>query len=140
MAKKNVRQMLRASVEAEDQAVRERFSNEDVLLDEVKQQAQGDLSSAASKSRSHSSVSGRSARTAFPSSNHDLRALALVRERLLERGISLHSSEIIRAGVFALLHAPDDVLRDTLKRLHKDRAGRPVFPSARGRVRLSRVS
>jgi hypothetical protein len=140
MAKKNVRQMLRASVEAEDRAVRDRFSNEDVLLDEVKQQVQGDLSSAASKGRSPSPVLRRPARTAFPSSNNDLRALALVRERLLERGVGLHKSEIIRAGVYALLHAPDDMLRDTLKRLHKDRARRPVFPSARGRARLSRVS
>jgi len=137
--KKNVQQMLRASVEAEDEAVKARLPKTKVLV-ESEEPCETDEPSAIAEDRASSKASNRPGRPGFPSSREDMQTMALLRERLLENGYTLNKSEIMRAGVHALLHAPEDEFREALKRLHKARTRRPLFPSARGRIQLSRLS
>ncbi len=126
MAKKDIQQMLRASVEAEDLAVKDRFSKVDALFEKNED--------AVKKKRSRTTAD----RTA-PLSGEDIRVIARVRERLIKQGIVLSKPELALAGFYALLHASDEEILKTVEHLQKGKRGRPVFPSARGRFRLSRL-
>ena len=141
MAKKDVQQRLRASVEAEDKAVKDRFAKADTLLPgEGKKDFEIKKASGASRDPMPQKVQKDQDAFPFPGSHEDFRLIALLRERLLEKGVSLNRSDIVRAGMFVLLDATDEQFRETLKRLGNVKTRRPVFSSGRGRVRLSRLN
>ena len=126
MAKKDIQQRLRASVEAEDRAVKDRFSQVEELFQGRKNNVEKKPVKTASKATA-------------PLSKEDVRVIARVRERLLKQGIVLSKPELALAGFYALLHASDEEIHETVEHLRKGKRGRPVFPSGRGRFRLSRL-
>jgi len=140
--KKDIQNRLRASVRAEDLAVRDRFSSVDALLRESRQPAAEPPPRETARARrpapGGAGGAGEAERTPPPVSREHAGVIRRVRERLLRQGIALSTSELAMAGIYALVRASDEEIHETVERLRGGGRGRPVFPSGRGGFHLSR--
>jgi hypothetical protein len=126
MTRKSMKSALSASLKAEDEAVKNRFEKAESLLGEkpystthytastldvpeVKEQPQKE----------------RVVRDSFtlPSGDYDL--IAAIRQRCLSSAINVTKSEVIRAGLHALMEMPEEDLVVLVNNLEKVKTGRP---------------
>jgi len=136
--KKDIQNRLRASVQAEDRAVKERFSSVEALIEKPKKK-KPKKASGSSGVRTSSKVRDLLFTDGPAISREDAQVIRRVRDRLLKQGITLSKSELALAGFYALLRSSDDEILETVHHLRKGKKGRPVFSSGRGSFRLSRL-
>jgi hypothetical protein len=126
MARKNMKEALTSSLQAEDAAVRSRFDKAESLL--------GGRSSESSPSpplpleaepQQKEEPAPKVVRDSFtiPASDYDL--IAFIRQRCLTSAISVNKGEVIRAGLHALQQMPDEQLLQIIEGLEKVKTGRP---------------
>jgi hypothetical protein len=115
MARKEMRGALKASLEAEERAVTDRFTRADSVFADKETlpvpQAPPPVQ--------------RVIRDSFtmPSADYDL--IAHIRDRCLKVGVNANKSEIVRAGLTALAAMSDSELVTVIERLERVKTGRP---------------
>lgn len=122
MPRKNMKSALSASLQAEDEAVKNRFEAADRVL-ATSQRTQTNSTSAPAKQ--HQSSSNRVIRDSFTLPIDDYELIAAIRERCLDASVSVTKSEVIRAGLQALMAMPDTKLLKQVNNVEKIKPGRP---------------
>jgi hypothetical protein len=115
MARRQIKGALKASLEAEEQAVTDRFARADGVF--------------ASKDRplpiETVPETSRVRRDSFTMPDSDYGLIAHLRNRCLKAGVSANKSEVVRAGLVALAAMSDTDLLEIVQRLEKVKTGRP---------------
>ena len=114
MSKKSIKGKLGASLQAEEEAVNERFAKADTAL------------ARKSAAKGHSQPTQiKVIRDSFtmPQSDHEL--LSAIKKRCMRVGIDTNKSEILRAGLAALDSLNDRELQELFQGLTKIKTGRP---------------
>lgn len=134
MNKRSMKSALSASLKAEDEAVKNRFEKAESLLGEKPQpgtQPTSQPSAVTSDSPTVSPVKEqpkkeRVIRDSFtlPSGDYDL--IATIRQRCLSSAVNATKSEVIRAGLHALMEMPEEELVRLVSSLEKVKTGRPT--------------
>lgn len=122
MPRKNMKSALSASLQAEDEAVKNRFKAADRVLS-TSQRTQTNPTS--SPAKQHQSSSNRVIRDSFTLPIDDYELIAAIRERCLDASVSVTKSEVIRAGLQALMAMPDAKLLKQVNNVEKIKPGRP---------------
>jgi hypothetical protein len=115
MARREIKGALKTSLEAEEQAVTDRFARADGVF----------ASKAGPLPVETETETSRVRRDSFtmPASDYDL--IAHLKERCLKAGVSANKSEVVRAGLTALAAMSDSDLLEFVRRLEKVKTGRP---------------
>jgi hypothetical protein len=131
MTRKSIKSALNASLKAEDEAVKSRFEKAESLLGE---RTQPDDSPSDSPLPSTPTVPDvkeqpkkeRVIRDSFtlPSGDYDL--IAAIRQRCLGSAVNVTKSEVVRAGLHALMEMPEEDLLRLIGNLEKVKTGRPI--------------
>ena len=124
MTRKSMRSALSASLEAEDEAVRSRFEKAESLLGEKPQVREQPV--VVSPVVKESSKKERVIRDSFTLPSRDYELITVVRQRCLNLAINVNKSEVIRAGLHALMEMPEEDLLDLVNNLEKVKTGRPT--------------
>lgn len=127
MTKKSMKSALSASLKAEDEAVKSRFEKAESLLGEPFQPS--DSSSNPSPSVAdikQQSKKERVIRDSFTLPSRDYDLIAAVRQRCLGSAVNVTKSEVIRAGLQALVEMPKEDLLRLVGNLEKVKTGRPT--------------
>ena len=115
---------LSASLKAEDEAVRNRFEKAESLLGEKPQVSDEPASTAHVVQESPKKE--RVIRDSFTLPSGDYELIAAVRQRCLKSAININKSEVIRAGLHALMEMPEEALAELVNNLEKVKPGRPT--------------
>lgn len=118
MPRKNMKSALSASLQAEDEAVKNRFEAADRAL------ATSQRAVAPSVEQSQS-PSNRVVRDSFTLPTDDYELIAAIRQRCLDAAVSVTKSEVIRAGLQALMAMSDARLLKQVSNVEKVKPGRP---------------
>lgn len=116
------------SLQAEDEAVRNRFEKAESLF--------GERSRDTSQTENHQETSEPSARASkekktkvirdsFTIPNNDYELISKTRQRCLQSAVNVTKSEVIRAGLHALQYLSDEDLVQIFAELEKIKTGRP---------------
>lgn len=124
MTRKSMKSALSASLKAEDEAVRNRFEKAESLLGE-KPQVSDELASTAHVVQEPPKKE-RVIRDSFTLPTGDYELIAAVRQRCLKSAININKSEVIRAGLHALMEMPEVALAELVNNLEKVKPGRPT--------------
>ena len=131
MTRKSMKSALSASLKAEDEAVKSRFEKAESLLRE--RPSSSDLPSnppspfpPAVPDIKEQPKKERVIRDSFtlPSGDYDL--IAAIRQRCLGSAVSVTKSEVVRAGLHALMEMPEEDLLRLVSSLEKVKTGRPT--------------
>jgi hypothetical protein len=120
MAKRDIKSRLGASLQAETQAVRSRFDRADAVLG--KDEKRPRLAPVPDPS---AEPAARVVRDSFTMPSFDYDLIAAVKQRCLKSGVSVTKSEVLRAGLNALIAMPEGELRRVVEALQKVKTGRP---------------
>ena len=120
MAKRDIKSRLGASLQAETQAVRSRFDRADALLGKAAKPPRF-----APAPDSSAEAVARVIRDSFTMPSFDYDLIAAVKQRCLQLGVSITKSEVLRAGLNALMAMPEGELRRVVESLQKVKTGRP---------------
>jgi hypothetical protein len=122
---------LSASLKAEDEAVKSRFEKAESLLGERIQPNDSPSDSPLLSTPTMPDVKElpkkeRVIRDSFtlPSGDYDL--IAAIRQRCLGSAVNVTKSEVIRAGLHALIEMPEEDLLKLVSNLEKVKTGRPT--------------
>jgi hypothetical protein len=124
MARKSMKSALTASLQAEDQAVKSRFEKAESLL--------GDKFPSNSQPMPFTPEveeqipKERVIRDSFTLPSRDYELIAAIRQRCLSSALNVTKSEVIRAGLHALLEMPEEELVRIVNNLEKVKTGRPI--------------
>ena len=124
MTRKSMRSALNASLEAEDEAVRNRFEKAESLLGEkppVSEQLVDIVPVVKEQYRKE-----RVIRDSFTLPSRDYELITAVRQRCLNSAVNINKSEVIRAGLYALMEMSEEDLIDLVNNLEKVKTGRPT--------------
>ena len=124
MTRKSMKSALSASLKAEDEAVRNRFEKAESLLGEKPQVS--DESTSTAHVVQESPKKERVIRDSFTLPTGDYQLIAAVRQRCLKSAININKSEVIRAGLHALMEMPEEALAELVNNLEKVKPGRPT--------------
>ncbi|MEP0820274.1 MULTISPECIES: hypothetical protein [Trichocoleus] len=114
---------LTTSLQAEDQAVKSRFEKAESLLgDKLPSNSQPMASTPEVKEQSPERV----IRDSFTLPSGDYELIAAIRQRCLNSAFNATKSEVIRAGLHALLEMPEEELIRIISNLEKVKTGRPI--------------
>ncbi len=124
MTKKSMKSALNASLKAEDEAVKSRFEKAESLLKEKLPSSSQPIDSAPEVKEQ--TKKERVIRDSFtlPSGDYDL--IAVIRQRCLSSAINATKSEVIRAGLHALMEMTEEELVRLVSSLEKVKTGRPT--------------
>jgi hypothetical protein len=126
MARKNMKEALTSSLQAEDAAVRSRFDKAESLLgDRLPESPPSSPLLLEEEPQQREEPASKVVRDSFtiPASDYDL--IAFTRQRCLASAISVNKGEVIRAGLHALQQMPDEQLLQIIEGLEKVKTGRP---------------
>ena len=115
---------LSASLKAEDEAVRSRFEKAESLLGEKPQGSE--QSATIAPVVQELPKKERVIRDSFTLPSGDYELIAAVRQRCLNSAININKSEVIRAGLHALMEMPEEDLVELVNNLEKVKPGRPT--------------
>lgn len=124
MARKSMKSALTASLQAEDQAVKSRFEKAESLLEDKLQSNSQPISSTSEAKEQVSKE--RVIRDSFTLPSGDYELIAAIRQRCLSSALNATKSEVIRAGLHALLEMPEEELIRLVSNLEKVKTGRPA--------------
>lgn len=124
MTRKSMRSALSASLEAEDEAVRSRFEKAESLLGEKPQVSEQPV--VAIPVAKEPSKKERVIRDSFTLPSRDYELITAVRQRCLNSAVNVNKSEVIRAGLHALMEMREEDLLDLVNNLEKIKTGRPT--------------
>ena len=124
MARKSMKSALNASLQAEDAAVKSRFEKAESLLGE-KAQVDNQPMSSVSDTKEQTKQE-RVIRDSFTLPSGDYELIATIRQRCLASALNATKSEVIRAGLHALVEMPEEELIELVSNLEKVKTGRPV--------------
>ncbi len=131
MSRKNMKSALSASLKAEDEAVKSRFEKAESLLGERPSSSDSPSNSSPPSSpvvpgAKEQPKKERVIRDSFtlPSGDYDL--IAAIRQRCLSSAVNVTKSEVIRAGLHALMEMPEEDLIRLVGSLEKVKTGRPT--------------
>lgn len=110
---------LSASLQAEDEAVRQRFEVAERLL------GQGNPASPPPASEPEVPEVERVIRDSFTLPAEDYELIGSLRQRCLENAVNVSKSELMRAGLHALIQMSDEELVQVTRSLKKVKTGRP---------------
>ncbi|MBD1865585.1 hypothetical protein H6F72_28900 [Trichocoleus sp. FACHB-46] len=123
MVRKSMKSALTTSLQAEDQAVKSRFEKAESLLgDKLPSNSQPMASTPEVKEQSPERV----IRDSFTLPSGDYELIAAIRQRCLNSAFNATKSEVIRAGLHALLEMPEEELIRIISNLEKVKTGRPI--------------
>src|SRR5689334_7271001 len=120
MAKRDIKSRLGASLQAETQAVRSRFDRADTVLGKDEKRPRLTPVPVAS-----AEAEARVIRDSFTMPSFDYDLIAAVKQRCLKSGVSVTKSEVLQAGLNALMAMPAGELRRVVESLQKVKTGRP---------------
>lgn len=124
MARKSMKSALNASLQAEDAAVKSRFEKAESLLGE---EAQADNQPMSSVSDTKDQTKQEQViRDSFTLPSGDYELIAAIRQRCLASALNATKSEVIRAGLHALVEMPKEELIELVSNLEKVKTGRPA--------------
>jgi hypothetical protein len=124
MARKSMKSALNASLQAEDAAVKSRFEKAENWLGEKAQPDHQPRPSAFdTKDRTKQE---RVIRDSFTLPSGDYELIAAIRQRCLASALNATKSEVIRAGLYALIEMPEEELIRLVSNLEKVKTGRPA--------------
>lgn len=131
MTRKSMKSALSASLKAEDEAVKSRFEKAESLLGERSQPKDlpsnsPPLSTPIVPDVKELPKKERVIRDSFtlPSGDYDL--IAAIRQRCLSSAVNVTKSEVIRAGLHALMEMPEEDLLKLISSIEKVKIGRPT--------------
>jgi hypothetical protein len=124
MARKSMKSALNASLQAEDAAVKSRFEKAESLLGE-KAQADNQPMSSVPNTKDQTKQE-RVIRDSFTLPSRDYELIATIQQRCLASALNATKSEVIRAGLHALVEMPEEELIELVSNLEKVKTGRPV--------------
>lgn len=131
MTRKSMKSALSASLKAEDEAVKSRFEKAESLLGERSQPSDLPDNSPPASSPVLPDIRAqpkkeRVIRDSFtlPSGDYDL--IAATRKRCLGSAVNVTKSEVIRAGLHALMEMSEEDLVRLVSSLEKVKTGRPT--------------
>jgi hypothetical protein len=119
MPRKSMKSALSASLQAEDEAVKSRFEAADRVL------ATSQRAAAVPSVKQSQSTSNRVVRDSFTLPTDDYELIAAIRQRCLGAAVNVTKSEVIRAGLQALMAMPDAKLLKQVSNVEKVKSGRP---------------
>jgi hypothetical protein len=119
MPRKSMKSALSASLQAEDEAVKSRFEAADRVL------ATSQRAAATPSVKQSQSTSNRVVRDSFTLPTDDYELIAAIRQRCLGAAVNVTKSEVIRAGLQALMAMPDAKLLKQVSNVEKVKSGRP---------------
>ena len=123
MTRKSMKSALSASLKAEDEAVKSRFEKAESLLAEkpqVSEQPRAEVLVAKEQPKKE-----RVIRDSFTLPFGDYELIAAIRQRCLNSATSINKSEVIRAGLHALMEMSEENLLNLVNNLEKVKTGRP---------------
>jgi hypothetical protein len=120
MAKRDMKSRLGASLKAETQAVKNRFDRADAILG--KEEGRSRLKPVPEPSPEIAPPVIRDSFT-MPAFDYDL--ISSIKQRCLQSGVSVTKSEVLRAGLNALMAMPERELKAVVAGLRKVKTGRP---------------
>lgn len=118
MPRKSIKSALSASLQAEDEAVKSRFEAADRMLATSQRAADPSIEQS-------QSTSNRVVRDSFTLPTDDYELIAAIRQRCLNAAVSVTKSEVIRAGLQALMAMSDVKLLKQVSNVEKVKPGRP---------------
>ena len=123
MAKKSIKSALSASLRAEDEVVKSRFEKAESLLEDKQQVSEQPVVTVPVVKEQ--SKKERVIRDSFTLPSRDYELITAVRQRCLNKAININKSEVIRAGLHALMEMPEEDLLGLVNNLKKVKTGRP---------------
>lgn len=126
--KQDMKTALSKSLEAEDDAVRSRFEKAESLLGSKYKKAKRPKSEVekVKQSKKPKPSKPKVIRDSFSLPKDDYRLIKELQNRCLGLAQSVSKSELVRAGLHALVKMPDALLVKTLGSLEKIKTGRPT--------------
>jgi hypothetical protein len=124
MARKNMKDALTSSLQAEDAAVKSRFDRAESLLGDRPGESPTPLPSITAPLPQEESAP-KVVRDSFTIPASDYELIALIRQRCLSSATSVNKGEVIRAGLHALRQMTDEQLLQIIEGLEKVKTGRP---------------
>lgn len=126
MTRKSMKSALSASLKAEDEAVKNRFEKAESLLGEKPQLSnQPPTSTPDMTDVKEQTKKERVIRDSFTLPSGDYELIAAIRQRCLTSAINVTKSEVIRAGLHALMEMSEEELVELVSNLEKVKTGRP---------------
>ena len=123
MTKKSMKSALSASLKAEDEAVRSRFEKAESLLAEKPQASEQPVTEGSVVKEQPKKE--RVIRDSFTLPSGDYELITAIRQRCLSSATSINKSEVIRAGLHALMEMSEENLLNLVNNLEKVKTGRP---------------
>lgn len=124
MSRKSMKSALSASLKAEDEAVKSRFEKADSLFGEKPQPGAQPITSGSDFKEE--TTKERVIRDSFTLPSEDYGLIAAIRQRCLSSAINVTKSEVIRAGLHALMEITEEDLVKLMSNLEKVKTGRPT--------------
>ena len=127
MTRKSMKSALSASLKAEDEAVKSRFERAESLLGD-KSESNSKLATPEAEEQGGKErvKKERVVRDSFTLPYEDYELIAELRQRCLNSAVNVTKSEVIRAGLHALMNLPDENLLQMMASLTKVKTGRPA--------------
>ena len=110
------KQALNRSLQAENQAIQSRFDRAEAVI-------RSDLE----KSKSNPAPPPQAIRDTFSFPSDDYALIAQLQQRCLQSATVVNKSELVRAGLHALLHLPDEQLLQLIANLTRLKTGRKAL-------------
>ena len=125
MPKKDMRAALASSLQAEDEAVKNRFEKAESLFGDRAEEVPVPPVPINTATKQVKDEKPKVVRDSFtmPESDYDL--LSAIRQRCLISAVNVNKGEVVRAGLHALQNMPDEQLLQLMKGLEKVKTGRP---------------
>lgn len=120
MAKRDLKSQLGATLKAETQAVRNRFERADAVLGKTDRPRR--LTPVAEPP---AEIGPRVIRDSFTMPGFDYDLIWTIKQRCLVLGMGVTKSEVLRAGLKALMAMPEKDLKAVVEGLEKVKTGRP---------------
>jgi hypothetical protein len=125
MPKKDMRAALASSLQAEDEAVKNRFERAESLFG-GREEAPTSLSVPADTSpQPRKDEKPKVVRDSFTIPELDYALISTIRQRCLASAVNVNKGEVVRAGLHALQNMPDEQLLQIMEGLEKVKTGRP---------------
>lgn len=131
MTRKSMKSALSASLKAEDEAVKSRFEKAESLLAERIPSSSSPVnpplpSPPVVPDIKEQPKKERVIRDSFTLPSRDYELIAAIRQRCLGSAVNVTKSEVIRAGLHALIEMPEEDLLRLVGTLEKVKTGRPT--------------